>query len=784
MEWFARGIRLGAATAFALGWIASCLPSYRYGHYQDYFVRLHPLIVWFTFVSALTFILAWGQKYGFNWLYLRAYKKTIGIALVVMTIFILIWILIASSGLGLRISEDYWYGTGVPILVLQVVFAFTIGICFYLLERASFSARMPPGIEIFIFIFIWGVVAFLWAREPMPSSYFAPGPYLPDYQFHPYSDAVVFDLASQFALIGQEINNGAFFDRALYMGFLVFLHALAGQDYTQVVALQAALYAVFPGILYLLGKEIHSRTFGVTLAVLAVLRGLNGIAASSMIDLANQKQMLTDFPIAILMAWLTLMMVKWLKAPNKNYTHALWVGGIAGLAVMLRTHALFALLFALLMGVIIYWQQRSRILIVSLFLVTAMFASILPWGIASGGSVMDVFMFRIRTVIQQRYSPNPPPPTATPSPQGSQPSSLGLVSWEQGSIPANPPSSFKPPSQLNFGSISDQLNFYEIKRLPLPISITTNFFHNLVTSVFILPASPVFLDLRHTLKESTPFWEQYWDGTMGTGCVLVFILNMALIALGISVAWRSVKLPGLVPLGIFFFYNLANALARTSGGRYIVPVDWVVFLYFALGLLQVIFWIMTLFGSTNNYDQAAADDQSSWNWVPLKKAPMIILFFLFIGSTLPLSEMIFPKRYPPRSQADLFVVLESEGYLNQMGFDPAALKDFSEQWPAFRVVEGRALYPRFYLQNKGESKRQYPYQILGFPRIGFTMIGPNGTNYVVLPKNEVSYFPNASDVIVLGCQDGEKIDALAVVFQLAGRLPASLEINTQRQLSA
>jgi hypothetical protein len=34
---------------------------------------------------------------------------------------------------------------------------------------------------------------------------------------------------------------------------------------------------------------------------------------------------------------------------------------------------------------------------------------------------------------------------------------------------------------------------------------------------------------------------------------------------------------------------------------------------------------------------------------------------------------------------------------------------------------------------------------------------------VVLPKNEVSYFPNASDVIVLGCQDGEKIDALAVV---------------------
>jgi hypothetical protein len=52
---------------------------------------------------------------------------------------------------------------------------------------------------------------------------------------------------------------------------------------------------------------------------------------------------------------------------------------------------------------------------------------------------------------------------------------------------------------------------------------------------------------------------------------------------------------------------------------------------------------------------------------------------------------------------------------------------------------------------------------LGFPRIGFIMIGPNGVNYVVLPKYKVRYFPNASDVIVLGCQDGQKIDALAVV---------------------
>ena len=34
---------------------------------------------------------------------------------------------------------------------------------------------------------------------------------------------------------------------------------------------------------------------------------------------------------------------------------------------------------------------------------------------------------------------------------------------------------------------------------------------------------------------------------------------------------------------------------------------------------------------------------------------------------------------------------------------------------------------------------------------------------MILPQDEVLYFPNASDVIVLGCQEGAYVDALAVV---------------------
>ena len=98
-----------------------------------------------------------------------------------------------------------------------------------------------------------------------------------------------------------------------------------------------------------------------------------------------------------------------------------------------------------------------------------------------------------------------------------------------------------------------------------------------------------------------------------------------------------------------------------------------------------------------------------------------------------------------------------------MGFDSAALRDAAKKWPNFKVVTGRVLYPRYFPENKGVPKNRYPYNPMGFPRIAFTMIGSGGTNYVVLPKGRVPYFPNTSDVIVLGCQEGANIDALAVV---------------------
>ena len=738
IRWLAAGIAI-------TGWVIWFTPLYRWESNQDYYLRLHPIIVWLTLAGVLTFVVSGVEEYGFdpqNFLStLSSNKKILGIALGVMFAFLLVWAFIALTGMGVWVSDGFWYGAGVPVLSLQIVLAMGIGLGVFALERSPFKARFPKWTDLFIFFLIWGVAAYLWAREPLPTSFFAPGPFLPDYELHPFSDAATFDRGSQFALIGQGINNGAYWDRALYMAFLVFMHQLFGQNYEHLMNVQAAIYAVFPALLYLLGRDVFNRSFGVILAALVTMRGVNGIMVSTLIDLANQKHMLTDFPTVIFVAWFALMMVRWLKDPARNYLNAVWAGGVVGLGIMLRTNTLFLLVFAGILVPFVYWRQKLRGAVIGVLILVAMFASTYAWGAYHDKSVFDIYFYRIMIVLKARYPQAAPQLAPEEEPQGNEASPLHVSTVSSTGPRLAEPARVKP--------------VYEF--------VTIHFLHNIISSVFILPTDDEFHDLWRTARGDFPYWEPYWDGRFAESAHRFLTLNLLLVALGIAAAWKYSRAPGLAPLGIFFFYDLANAFARTSGGRYVVPIDWIILFYFALGLFQVILWGMAFFGLRE--ETAPVAEQVSWSWEPLKKkAPLIVIFFLFAGSLVPVSGHFIPRRYPERSQEELFALLEAQGDIQKMGYDAAELQAAFEQWPELRIVAGRALYPRYFEAGRGIPKNRFPYTAMDFPRIAFTVIGPQGLSYVLLPRADVDYFPNASDVFVLGCGLGANIDALAVVI--------------------
>ena len=65
---------------------------------------------------------------------------------------------------------------------------------------------------------------------------------------------------------------------------------------------------------------------------------------------------------------------------------------------------------------------------------------------------------------------------------------------------------------------------------------------------------------------------------------------LILVSIGIGRAWVAHRLPGVIPMLAAWAYLGALAVARTSGGRYLLPVDWVVVMYFAIGAAQVVIW--------------------------------------------------------------------------------------------------------------------------------------------------------------------------------------------------
>jgi hypothetical protein len=93
------------------------------------------------------------------------------------------------------------------------------------------------------------------------------------------------------------------------------------------------------------------------------------------------------------------------------------------------------------------------------------------------------------------------------------------------------------------------------------------------------------------------------------------------------------------------------------------------------------------------------------------------------------------------------------------------VKEFLLQ-PGADVLIGRALYPRFYAANEGEPGGEFSaFNALPFSRIALVLIGPQGNYQIALPLESASLsFPNASDVVILGCEEKGYFRAAVVLF--------------------
>jgi hypothetical protein len=666
--------------------------------------------------------------------------------------------LIAFTGIGVEPDLIGWDPPGVPLLAAQVWLIWGLGFIFVGLESMYFHRRSML-IDLLVSLAIWGTAAFLWGGQPLSVDYFALEPKAPNFEFYPYSDAATHDVLAQRLLIGEGYPGIA--RKPLYAAFLALLHAIAGQDYNDVVMLQVMVIAFLPVGLYWLTKSLHLRSSGVIAALFIILRERNALVLSGTLGVSHVKLLMSDLPATLGMVLLVLAILAWLRAPAWRRIFPLISGGVLGLLLLVRPQIAVFVPVALI-GIMVLFFKRPRIGALNFALFSlGLGLSLVPW------------LWRSFQISGQ-FALNDPAQNAFLTQQYSRTPGQGRLRPLSGE------------SQGEFAQRVDEYLSDFILANPGYVAsfVSSHFAHHLVEMVIALPMSPwivqdassdLFPYWRHqearlwesccSLKayvHTQPFWDQRF-GEMSADAVVSLLINLAVLAIGLAVVLTNNGLIGWVPLGVGLVYVFSTSLGRYSGWRLLLPADWVLFLYFSIGLGQMAQWLLGFYAGRSMTAVDEAPRETIWQRMAVLSPGAIrdyrsgIAFgigILSLGLSPLLIERFVPQKYEPLTREDVAIYID----------DLPGLEQFLDAENSV-LLHGRVLYPRFYKADQGEPGGDWPaFSPRPYSRLGFVVIGPRDAHVVLPTDASPKFFPHASDVIVFGCPADEHIQAKLVVL--------------------
>jgi hypothetical protein len=725
------------------------------------------------------------------------YAVVVGIALSFA-----VWAWVVSTILPEAARIVGWNPPGVPLLAGQVLLAWLAGMGMLALidfvdHRPNLTAWIsrirPARVDLAIAVLIWLAAVLVWQSIPVQPNWFLTMRAEPNNEYYPASDARIYDLVAQSALVGTgyRFGNDINIRRPLHAMYLTMLHLAKGQDYDSVVSLQAAVLALFPVLVYLLVKTLHQRASGIVAALLVLFREANSITLSGNITSANAKILLVDLPTAVLLAGFLYLAVVWLAKAADKILWAILSGQALGLAMLIRleTSVVFGALAVVI--AILFISKRQYLLLfrqLALFLLGVILV-LSPWVYRNWRQTGLVYLnepyFRFALIIQ-RFRPEKTPAAdqpvgATPAPvetlqSPGLPTEAAAVSTP---VPAPTPiplpiqqrieqtalqylsQAFQNPAQIVSFSIAHYLNSQLQLLLALPntyrgIDAFTGFLGHRSTEQFWFDCCSALGYVRRM-----PFWPK-WTGEFYHQSAVPIIFNSLILAAGIQAAWNRRRWVGLLPLLALIVYLGLNAVFRNSGGRYLLPVDWIGIVYFSIGLIHVSSALISYLGfhkmsAEFGVEQAhpgSSVGQPPGSWVPA----LLSMGMLLIGILVPIAEKVSPQHYPEDRKARMIAALFDSDQI------PVEVKEDLQKFldgGAF-IAAGRILYPQYYGKDIGSLGRgdgsigPKPY-----PRLVFSLAGDWPDEFVLPLKKIPLKIPNASDGLVIACP-GNYALALAV----------------------
>jgi len=624
---------------------------------------------------------------------------------------------------GIAPSKDGSFGSPpTPLLEWQIALAAVFGAAAMLTE-SHWKLKRP---DIFLFLLIYFLTCLLWLSDPLIPGSFATPPRAPNFEPYPFSDPLIYAQYSQSALVGDGFQWPEIPTRPFYVMQLTWMYAIVGQNYYHLIVLQTILLAIFPAVLYLLGSELGSRPMGLMLALLAALRDItSNHAAPFASNYSYSKLFLSEIPTALFLVVFTILAIKWIRSPRPNWFF-LMMGEVLGIAVLIRLQSVVLLVPMALMTVFPLWKSRRFEWLRGVLLITlGVVLAFSPWLVrnyyASGGLVMDNPISQSMTFARRWSGDN----GNTFFPQLSNETTAQYV------------------SRMNNIAIE---NF---KREPARIlnGVVNHFFNNMIASLHTLP-------VRDRLKSPAELiWPTYAFWQTGAHSFLLSTFYVVLLVLGLAVAWTTHRWAGLLPFVFSLGYNMWTALFLSSGDRFLLPIDWTWHLYYALGLLLLSRMILS--GMQNiQWVPAVQEDKNYIEEKPVRRqaTALAAVVVLCIGMSLPLTELVFPEKYPALTQEQLST---------KLGITPMEGEV---------IKYGRAIYPRYYDAGDGEpATAKLGYGPEADARLVFWLVGPK-PGLVIFPlETSPEFFPHASDVWIIGSMDGNALRARIIKVEMGDK---------------
>ena len=655
--------------------------------------------------------------------------------MLVLLILGLVAAIIFSTGLGIVTGYKGDWGHGmpaVPLLEWQIVLAcsFCLGMLFIESKKKIIEF---PHLDLLICIIIWAGTCAFWLSQPVTPSASALKPHEPNFEIYPFIDSQTYDEFAQSILVGKGFGDDRIPLRPFYIVFLAFLHTLVGQDYGRMIFAQTLFFAMLPVLLYMFGREFFGRPIGISIALLAVLRDFTSNLVSPFTgNLSYSKVYLSEIPTAILLILFLFIGIRWIRSGFPAFPSFL-LGGILGLAMLIRTQSVVALPVIILFALLVQPKNIKPLMKSALLILVSLMLVVSPWlwrnWQLTGQLIFDSPEFQTINLALRYSRLNGVEPDVLPSPTESNVEyNQRLIKTAKDAILVNP-----------WGAVW---------------GISNSFLNHAVNNILVFPLRDEIQSFNDIYIPSEAFWEK-WGGKPTTSQSIVLVFYGFLFGLGVTIAWYRNGWLGLLPLALNLVYNLWTSLALLSGQRFMVTMDWSIYLYYMIGLFTLIggFLFVLNGGRTmivewvksNPFSMAVPAVNIKWERYLIFGA-----LFLGLGSSLPLSERIFPDKYPPLSEGELVRTLMASSSLEQPNFNPACFRTLADAG-GLSFVQGRAVYPRYYAAGEGEKiTDKVGYKAVDEGRLVFDIIAEKVNTRIIFPMDQSpEFFPHASDATLV-----------------------------------